>query len=481
MSVRFCLLCLSFFGGLSAVKAQNFHALQGSSYTGAIGVHNNPASIVNTPFPWDVALFGFQVKSSTNAFRIYNYSLLSSPANSQYGITKGDFARFADLNFSMPVLNARIALSRTKSIAFGANIRGYTNLNTSAFNYVDTLKGISQFFKLNNPNNSVSAKLNSSNWIELFATYAQTIFDNNSNRLNVGITLKASRGFTGSYLRLANSGFTSSVVNNKTTYALKSTSASYIYSRNFDGWNSSAGFGQNIRNFVTYTEGGISADVGAEWLIKGQEVATFGDEDSYFDYDWKIGASLLDMGFNRYRPGQYAAATSVGDGVATSTLLDQKFSKINSIRQVNDSLKTFTNFQQNGTEYMMINPMRFVLNVDHYLSGDFYVNGEMSINLSPLAGTKRLYVREINFLTLTPRWERKNLGFYMPMQFNNNSQFWVGGAVKAGPLVIGLHNLSSLFSKTKVQNGGGYLAIIIHPYKSMAVKGDKRLDCPKEK
>jgi hypothetical protein len=83
-----------FFLFLSAVlKAQDYHAIQGSNYAGALGVHNNPASIVNTPYPWDVTLFGLQAKYQTNAVRILDYSLLSSPVNSKFMIKGGQFSR----------------------------------------------------------------------------------------------------------------------------------------------------------------------------------------------------------------------------------------------------------------------------------------------------------------------------------------------------------------------------------------------------
>ena len=58
------------------VKAQDYHAIHGSSYAGSLGVHNNPASILMSPYKWDVTLFGGQLKSGSNLFTIYNYSLL---------------------------------------------------------------------------------------------------------------------------------------------------------------------------------------------------------------------------------------------------------------------------------------------------------------------------------------------------------------------------------------------------------------------
>ena len=127
-------LLLAVWFGLLAVSgayAQDYHAIQGSSYAGALGVHNNPASIVNTPFTWDVVVFGAQLTSSTNAFSIYNYSLLSSPANSLYYVDNGQYSRKSNAGFNINLLNARIALNRKSSIAIGINLRGYTNLKTS--------------------------------------------------------------------------------------------------------------------------------------------------------------------------------------------------------------------------------------------------------------------------------------------------------------------------------------------------------------
>src|SRR5215203_4720632 len=90
------------------LSAQNYHAVQGSPYAGSLGMLNNPASMVNTPIKWDVTLIGTQLKGTTNIFTIYNYSLLSSPANSQYGINEGYFSRKGAISANTNLLNARI-------------------------------------------------------------------------------------------------------------------------------------------------------------------------------------------------------------------------------------------------------------------------------------------------------------------------------------------------------------------------------------
>ena len=44
------------------VFSQNYYGIQGSSYAGSIGIGNNPATMVNTPFTLDIDVFSFQTK-----------------------------------------------------------------------------------------------------------------------------------------------------------------------------------------------------------------------------------------------------------------------------------------------------------------------------------------------------------------------------------------------------------------------------------
>jgi hypothetical protein len=93
---------------------------------------------------------------------------------------------------------------------------------------------------------------------------------------------------------------------------------------------------------------------------------------------------------------------------------------------------------------------------------------------------KYLQVKELNFISVTPRWETKKWGFYLPIQFNNENQFWIGGAVKAGPLLLGIHNWANMFSSTSTQNGGGYIALVLHASDFPSGKKDKRLNCSRD-
>jgi hypothetical protein len=457
---------------------QNYYALQGSNYAGSLSIGNNPASIVNTPYKWDVTILGVQKKNATNSIIIHNWSLFSNPRNSQYSIREGDFRRYGYDDFNVNLLNTRIALNRKQAIGFGLNLRSYAQGSTGRLNFVDTLTSTRDFFDLGNYNRKLFGDFIHSAWIEFFVTWAQTIWDNPDSRLNAGITAKVTRGISGAYVNILNGSAASTVHNNISDYTLQDVFAEYGYSSNYDGWQKEKGTRQNVRDFLSHSQGGLNFDLGVEYLIKSQQITTVWDDDTYYDYDWKIGLSLLDVGFNQFKYGINSRKVSGFQDNITDTVIDIRFDNVNKLQEFNEALPgVVRNIQQPTGMFHVVNPARLVLNVDHFITGAWYINGNASLNLSSLTGSQHR-LTELNMLTVTPRWETRQLGFYLPVQFNTKEKLWVGGAVKLGPLLLGVHNWANVFGKNKMQNGGAYLALVVRPGRHTAERGDKRLNCP---
>jgi len=475
-----CLLLLLSFGACIVAFTQNYHAVQGSSNEAGLNVGNNPAAIVNSPFTWDITLFGTQLKSITNAFTIHNYSLLSSPGKSEYALDNGEYARKADISFNTNLLNARFALSRKRALAFGINLRGYASLHTGSYNYTDTLRDINDFIRINELTPSLNGQLASSSWIEIFGTYGQTVLDNETGRLNAAVTLKVNRGLSGATARVTDVAVNKDLLPDGINYALRSGRVDYGYSSNYDHLQSNQPGAQNTNDFLSHTEGGASLDLGVEYLIKTQAVTSFhDDDDGYYEYEWKIGVSLLDIGFASYKYGRNSFIAANPKSGITSGMLEDKFYYTDNIEDFKDSLATVVqSFTSRRGKFGILHPARAVLNVDKYLLDNFFINADLSLNLSTLAGGEKAYVRELNLLTVTPRWETRLWAAYLPLQYNNGGKFWVGAAFKAGPLLLGIHNLSNIFSKTSVQDGGGYLAIIIRPWKTRRWGKSREVYCP---
>ena len=482
----FSLLCLIQFNCLTA---QNYQAINGSSYAGSLGVGNNPATIVNVPYAWDITPFSVQVKLATNAVKINNYSFLSSPKNANVTVNSGDKKRFAYTTQDIHLFNTRINLNSKSAIAFGANIRNYFFATGSRANYQDSIKTLGEFLTLNSAIQPLSAKAINSGWGEFYASFAHTIYEDGSRILNAGITLKVNRGLAGGYGKADNLTYTRSNTGNEApVYLLRTGSLQYGYSSNFDSIDSTKSNSANQSVFLQRTNGSFSADIGFEYTFLTDEDKELGGD---YAYDTKIGISVMDIGKSKYHYGTRSRIATAGRDGITDTILQNKFKFINSVDAFNDSLSGISNgFSTIGGNFNIYQPTRLIINVDQHLTDNFFINGELSLPLIGLVAKQSLYVKEMNLLAITPRWELKSWGAYLPILINNQKQFWIGGAFKAGPILMGTHNLANLFSKDKSQNGGFYIALTIRPGKfydkesnrpsdKSAGKTLRNLQCPK--
>jgi hypothetical protein len=219
-------------------------------------------------------------------------------------------------------------------------------------------------------------------------------------------------------------------------------------------------------------------DLGIEYMVRSEAVTSVYDEEMPNDYEWKIGFSLLDIGMSSYTYSSNSRAVSSLKTDVTSLRLQETFSRIGGIAEFNDSLASIVD-NSSGLPGMfrIMNPARAVINIDRYLSGNMYLNGELSINLAP--EMKNTYaLKQSKFLTITPRWESRKLGFFMPVQVNRHGNFWIGGAIRAGALLVGTHNLLNMFSKNKYLGSGAYIALTIRPFQMNEGSRNRQYDCP---
>ena len=486
--IKYYLTFLCFLS-FNILLAQNYHAINGSSYAGSLSPNNNPASIVHVPYAWDVTPFAVQMKQTTNAFKIEKYSLLSSPKNIEISMQNGEMKRFIFSNQDIRLFNARININAKAAIAFGATIRNYSYATTSKVNAQDTTQTLRDFFALNINNTPLSADVAVSSWAELYGTYAQTIIDEDEKLLNAGVTIKINRSLAGGYGRADDLNYSTFSGANNAGYILNKGNLQYGYSSNFDKIDSNNSFRTNVKNFLQNTYSNISADIGLEYILRTNEDNEEGGE---YAYNTKIGVSVMDIGNNKYKYSKYSSLAVAGKAGIIDTLIENKlFSTVNSIAGFRDSLASISSsFTQLIGNFSVYQPTRLVVNVDQHIVHNFFVNAQFTVPLLSLFSNKIIYLKDINLLAITPRWEIKALGAYMPILYNNRNQLWVGAALKVGPILLGTHNLANLFSNNKMQVGGFYLALTIRPGKiyeraahypdsKSSLKQIKNLGCPK--
>ncbi len=441
--------------------AQNYQAINGSAFGGSLGVQNNPASIVHVPFSWDITPFAVQAKHSTNAIIINKYSLLSSPGNAEADVANGYKKRFAFANQDIRLFNTRISLNPRASIAFGANIRNYLCASTSKANYIDTIFSLAEFMKNNVGHQPLSGQFTGSTWAEVYGTYAQTIAEDDRHIINAGVTVKVNRSIAGAYMVTSGLGYIPNG-GNVPGYQLTTGNLQYGYSGNFDSIDSNKSTSANTNNFLRKTYTGVSADFGVEYILLANEEAS----DNEYAYETKFGISLMDIGTNKNTYGSQSRSVAAGKDGITDTLIEGKFSSPKSFADFNDSLATIAGgIKPINGNFFVNQPTRIILNADQHLQGNFFINAELTLPLIPLLAKNSLFIRDMNLLAITPRWEVSAFGAYLPVLINNRKQVWVGAAIKAGPFLFGLHNLANVFTKNKLQEGGFYFALTIRPGK----------------
>jgi hypothetical protein len=218
--------------------------------------------------------------------------------------------------------------------------------------------------------------------------------------------------------------------------------------------------------------------MGAEYLLYNTEAHSF-QTNHALNYALKIGVSIMDIGGVSYRN---TVTSSLFNGVRpsiTDPILSSKTTGLENSVQLRDSLATvFASTTQMPETFTITKPTRFNLNIDKPLGNDFYINADLTVNMHASAGLTKRRVRDLNLITVTPRYETLHLGVYLPLQYNTQGQLMLGGAIKLGPLTVGVHRLKWLTNSSNMSNasGGGYVMLSVH---SLSLKKIKTIiDCP---
>lgn len=472
-TIKFLLVWLaSFLVTSSNIHAQNFHAIHGSSYTGAASIFNNPASPNNSLQKWDFTIFAFQLSNITNTFYAKNCKLPSF-GNTSVQLTEGKFSRFNHQSIDLNLFNAMYQIDKKQTITGGLRIRSYNHLNANDFEANDSTNSLKKFFINNRTTPFLQGFVTQSAWLEGNLNYSRVIHESLNGRLSGGITLQILKNISGAYTRINKFSFLENKSATDTSYTFTGGAATFAYSANYDVLSDNISTQGNIKEIVKASPSSLGISLGIEYISFNKNASVGENEPK--PYDWKLGLSIMDIGTSKYNTSIYTGQFSDPNKLITNGEVSRKFTTINSAKEFKDSLATFFNTVTPLANSFSINsPTRMIINIDRAFGNHFFANFQLSMNFRSAANLSKLNTRELNLLTVTPRWETNLLGFYLPLQYNTQGQFWIGAAIKAGPLVAGIHSLGIL-RKDPLLNGGGYIMISIHPFQKKTYS--TRLDC----
>ncbi|HVZ26053.1 MAG TPA: DUF5723 family protein [Sediminibacterium sp.] len=450
---------------VSGLHGQGYQALHGSPFAGSTAVFNNPAASLHSAYRWDFTLFSLQAKVSSNSPYLNHFSIRHQ--DSAYLTMKNDLAsKFLHGNMDVSLFTLSYRPDKKQAFSIGGRLRGYVHAKTAPFVYNDSIHSLHDFLVYNEHTPYLDGFMTHAGWIELDLNYSRLLWENSHASLSGGITLQIMKGISGFYTRLNKISYLETKSANDTSFYLTGGSGEAAYGTTYaqNSW----------KDFLNQAHTGLGFSLGVEYLSYLDDRSD-GLSHNNLNYDWKIGASIMDIGANRFTPNGNSSRFSDPDPTIPDNVLDQKLNNPQNAQDLKDSLNSIFASTSTITDPFKIGlPTRLVLNIDKNLGNHFYVNGEMSLNFYSTSSYRRLNTRELNLLTITPRWETIAWGAYLPVQYNTQGQLWIGAAVKLGPLVVGLHNIG-IFARNPSINGGGYLLLSIHPFNKEKVIS--HLDC----
>jgi hypothetical protein len=457
----------------NSVQAQQYHALHGSPYAGALSILNNPASSVNNLHKWDLNLFSFQTTVSTNHLLLENFSY-RNPGNTTLKVEEGVNSYFGHQSTDFNLMHFQYQIDRKSAFTVGFRGRMYDHYkSTSPFAFSDTLTSTYSFFNINRTTPSMGGFVTHAGFLEMNLNYAQELYSSPYSRLTGGINVQISKAISGAYTKVKNVTTQEVINGTDTNYVFIDGISEYAYSDNYDlNYTGGADF---AKAFVKNSKTGLGLSLGLEYTTYRDPVEE-GSMYNPLNYDWKFGFSIMDLGANKYKPSTSSGIFKDPIAQFDYKVFENKFGNAASVAEFKDSLKTvFNGYDSIYNDFSINKPTRIILNIDKNLGNHFAVNAQLNMNLYSTSNYTQLNTRETNLITVTPRWENISWGFYLPVQYNSQGQLWIGAAVKMGPLLLGFHDFSG--GKTiKSINGGGYLSLSIHPFNKKKVL--TRLDCP---
>ncbi len=454
LGALFLLLTLS----LSAQEQIGFHT---DNYSGINSIRLNPAGYAQSPYGWDINL------GEAGFFFDNNYVFIR-PASVSSLLQNGETANFIfapDQKGELPLGTNDYLIDfnsdgKKRYLYHNAQILGpsfFVKLNQS--NYV----GVSTGFRTAGSASGITESLS-------YYTYHATPFyqDIAIDKFNMGFLSWGELGLNYIHKTETQDG---DLAIGATVKHLTGFEAGYFYSDS--DWSLQKRPNDTLSSesttlYMGYTNSNLSAtDVtpspnGNGWAFDlgvTYTISSYADE-----YDWKFGASLLDIG--RIKFNKNAKSHVVQTDQLAKVALDN-YDQYKEIGQLEDLVAQFSqdvqndpNASINDTQFSVWLPGAISLQAERAITPSLFVNATWLQGL-PMG---KPGVRRGAVLAITPRLEKKWYGISFPVSIYNYQHLRTGFALRLAFLTIGSDHLGSLVHRSKFAGTDIYMAIKLNPF-----------------
>lgn len=448
--------------------AQDYLGFANSRYAGVNLIDVNPALIVNNPRKWDITLVGLNVAFGNNYIGMKksalkrNGSLLKPNENTFPAFNDDNFkdnyltenrklkkaSAFAAANVMLP--SFMFARAKHKdAFAFTCRTRAYANVDgidptlaEMLFKNTGSLNADSLLF--NRDFSSVKVSAQAMLWTEYGISYGKTIQQTDHERLNVGGRLKFLQGHYSMYLFIDKMNYK---FYEKDSVLIVSSLIHYGHSKNLE-FNSSAikfGFGGKPS---------FGLDLGATYefypitKVRSRGKSSSKTSSLQHEYKYRLGFSIQDIGWITYLKPENARDFKA-DLLAPIDFNSLQTSGDNPLADADDTLSVKYQMIPNDDKFRMNLPTLLSVQGDYYAGKNVYINS--TFNYAFQFSNNEDKVHETTTISITPRWDYKFVGAYIPVSYNKYSRFRIGASLRLGPIILGSADLLPLVSRRDIR------------------------------
>ncbi len=456
---KYSIFFLLLFSALS-LPGQEQLGLRTGTYSGVNAFFLNPAATAGMPLNWDINLVEAAIYAHTTYAFIENGGLtafwkarknltIEAPENVHGSLPPNTF--IGDFNTSKKKKHIGLLSSATGPSFFFRLPRG------TSLGFTNRLRVMAGAYGL--PSALDYYTFDAKPLYETFeiAPFHSSLMIWNEWGLHLGHSWETYYGFFGfGLLGKQLQGYEAAYLSNLSPTNVSKLPGDSLYSLSADlsyGLTTTAFGSGNYQPQQTGTGWGI--DLGVQWTIEGQREL----------YDWRFGLALLDWGRIRFSKNAQAHRVQVQ---GTSIIVD-KDTLINfqrpefletTIRGFSEQALQDRNASLSDKAFGMWLPAALSLQAEACLYDGLYVQAQL-IQRLPLHPA----VVRGNLLAITPRYEQKYWGIWLPLSLYNYKELQLGLALKAGPLILGTERLASLFRTKRWDGLDFYAALKVPPFR----------------
>ncbi|MCX6272171.1 MAG: DUF5723 family protein [Bacteroidetes bacterium] len=449
---RFCIILLFLISALSRLSAQEMLGLTGSNYAGINGLMINPACLINSRqyFEVNILTTGISLDNNYLYFAQGEYtfgSLFKKQYQSvDYGMSPDKITIYDHYTEDLKWVNQNLRITgpslmwsyQRHGFAVTTAFRTMLSIHDVPFHVAKfSYEGVDYVPQQNIRYQANNFDITHLSWAEIGLSYSYMIYRKGTDQLSLGISAKKIMGFSALYL-----------IGRQADYMVPDDSTLIAYNMDADlgiavpmESNSTAvtlkplfrGRGYGLDFGLVYQKNKTPKIKGRQGILPTLCGQTF-DE-----YDYKIGLSLLDFGSIRFTQD---ADLLVFDNVPTVWPMINK-TKWKTIHQAVSELSW--HFYNDSTaaikshEFTMYLPTSLSAQFDYNIAGGFYVNS-VFLNFLSL-GKPKLY--RPTQLAVVPRFESRFFEVNFPFSVYDLKYPRLGVSVRAFFLTVGTDRLGS--------------------------------------